>query len=263
MRFLLVAFALLVAVALPVPASAADIVINNGLAPPNPANVVDDATYSGDDVYVRNVGCPPAAGDPWDPCPSPGAATEVQVVVGGVVADLSALDSSTVTLSGGTVASLSASGSSTVTVSGGTVTFSVAGSGNSSVMLSGGAVSDKLLALESASVTLSGGTVSNELLAYQSSTITIVGRDFEVDGSPQPYGDLSAQSGTLTGTLASGDPVDNAFQQGGGIYTGTITLVAGPLPVPSLSSRGVLTLAVAFFAIGLMGIAVRRRHRVR
>ena len=42
------------------PAHAVPIMISNGLAPPNPTNVINDATYSGDfEVYVRNVGCPP------------------------------------------------------------------------------------------------------------------------------------------------------------------------------------------------------------
>ena len=47
-------------------AQGASILINNGLAPPNPENVIDDLTYYDDDsVYVRNVGCPPAG--PPDP----------------------------------------------------------------------------------------------------------------------------------------------------------------------------------------------------
>jgi hypothetical protein len=69
-------------------AHAIPIVINNGLAPPHPANVINDASYSGDfDVYVRNVGCPPAwpsGGADWA-CPSPGAPTEVALVQGGAV----------------------------------------------------------------------------------------------------------------------------------------------------------------------------------
>jgi hypothetical protein len=51
-----------------------------------------------------------------------------------------------------------------------------------------------------------------------------------VDGVPVPYGDLTALTGTLTGTLASGEPIDNAFQQGGygGNFTGTITVAHEP-----------------------------------
>lgn len=51
---------------------AAIIVINNGLAPPNPDNVVT-GTFDGD-VHVQNVGCDVTVANP---CVSPGAPTEV------------------------------------------------------------------------------------------------------------------------------------------------------------------------------------------
>ena len=155
-------------------------VINNGLAPPNPENVINDATYASDAVYVRNVGCPPewpASSNARTPCPSPGAPTEAALVNGGDVGGLGVFDTSTVTMSGG---------------------------------------------------------ASGYLYAYDSSTVSIVGKDFEVNGVSAPYGDLTAQTGTLTGELASGDPIDNVFYQGGydaGYIcsfqpcTGTITLV--------------------------------------
>jgi hypothetical protein len=37
-------------------ASALEIVVNNGLAPPNPANVIEDGTYATDYVFARNIG---------------------------------------------------------------------------------------------------------------------------------------------------------------------------------------------------------------
>ena len=81
-------------------AVAADELINNGLAPPNPANVIDDSSPSSR-VYVRNVGCPPGWGEPevgpTDPCPSPGAATRVAFEDGGLRVSLIAKDSSTLT----------------------------------------------------------------------------------------------------------------------------------------------------------------------
>jgi hypothetical protein len=57
-----------------------------------------------------------------------------------------------------------------------------------------------------------------------------------VDDMPAPYGDLSALTGTLTGTLASEDAIDIPFYQGGwtgspcydGPCSGTITLVPPP-----------------------------------
>jgi hypothetical protein len=247
----------------------ATIVINNGLAPPNPANVIN-SDY-GDAVYVRNVGCPPGWPDanPDDPCPSPGAPTEVEIVdgtiwypqahesssitmSGGEVGyDLAAFDSSTVTLSGGTVnRNLTAHSSSSATMRGGYVVEALEAFGASSVTMSGGEVGSDLAARFSSSITMSGGLVWGELLAYHSSIIEIIGSDFKVGHSPQPYGDLSATTGVLTGTLASGESLINVFYQGGydGSLTGTIRLTLVPEPSTAL-----------LLAFGLAGLAVGRR----
>jgi len=70
-----VAFAVLLLSAA-TPASALNILINNGLAPPNPANIIDDGTYASDFVRVRNVGCEVFSDAP---CISPGAPTTVTI----------------------------------------------------------------------------------------------------------------------------------------------------------------------------------------
>jgi hypothetical protein len=274
-------------------------VINNGEAPPNPDNIIDDATYSGNyAVYVRNVGCPPG----WptvsaeDPCPSPGAGTEAVVEAGADAIGVGALDSSAVTMSGGVVWILAAGDSGTATMSGGTVLLGLGAADSSTVTMSGGSTFDLkaadsstvtmsgggssslqahdtsnftmsggstfvleangsstitmsggwvgalhvygsstvaktgggvggLHAHDSSTVTMSGGTVLINLTAFDSSTIMIVGSGFKVDGVPVPYDDLTATTGTLTGTLASGNPIDNEFYQGGGNHTGTIRLI--------------------------------------
>jgi hypothetical protein len=183
MRILLATVALLVV--LP-GASQADVLINNGLDCSNAGNVINDNIHPNDYVYVRNVGC--GMPIPWDPCASPGDATEVCLVDGGAVLDLLTQDSSTITVSGGTVRILGAADSSTITMSGGT---------------------------------------ASRFVASDSSTIMIVGSGFAVDGVPVPYGDLAADSGTLTGTLASGDPIDSIFYRGslGFPVPGTIVLI--------------------------------------
>jgi hypothetical protein len=204
-------------------AYAADVVINNGQAPPDPANLIGDTSYQDDDVYVQNVGCPPGwpEGAPDDPCTSPGDPTEVEVAPGARVWELSAHESSAITVTGGTVEN------------------------------------SYLRADASSTVTMSGGTVEDELAADGASTITIVGSGFMVDGMPVPYGDLTALTATLTGTLASGDPIDNVFYQGGGSYTGTITLTLPiNIGVPALSLEGKLALAVA-----LLGSVVMLKRR--
>jgi len=228
-------------------------VISNGLAPLNPENVIDDADdfSSNRSVFVRSVGCPPEWPDGFAsaPCPSPGAPTEVEVVAGGYVdGDLQALDSCFVTMSGGVVnAALEARDSSTVTMNNGTVGSQLRASDTSAVTMSGGMVG-LLVARDSSTITISGGTVENDLVAYRSSIVTIEGENFKVDSGSGPesveYGDLSAFTGTLTGTLASGDPISNVFYQGGYVddsscrawypCSGTITLEYAPEPSPGL-----------------------------
>jgi len=176
---------------------------------------------------------------------------------GGQLFSLIAWDSSTVTMSDGRSSDLTACDSSTITMSEGWLDFLLA-TGFSTVMISGG-LATGLGATDSSTVTMSGGTVGLNLSATGSSTITIVGSNFAVDGSPVPFGDLAAQTGTLTGRLALRDPINNVFQQGGGDYTGTITLAPpGYLVVPALSRSGYLAL-VSCLLIGTAGWLIRRR----
>jgi hypothetical protein len=218
----------------------ATIVINNGLAPPNPANVIDASnSHRFDEVYVQNVGCDATVAYS---CPQPwGDPTGVEVVAGGSVYTLAAFESSAVTISGGSVGdgnlfppgSITAYDASTVTMSGGEVGGALTAYGSSTVTLTGGAVGSNtrtpwsygLTAFESASVTISGGSVGGALQAYDSSSITIIGAGFAVDGVPVDFGPIAATSGRLTGTLSSGEGIDNAFLRS---QNATITLVAGP-----------------------------------
>ena len=106
---------------------------------PTLANVIDDGTYSDHELYVRNVGCPPGwpAVFPDDPCPSPGAATEVSLISGGSVRELYGFDSSTITMSGGGFSDwLNLYDSSTATLNAGEVTNLYAYD-SSAVMLNG------------------------------------------------------------------------------------------------------------------------------
>jgi hypothetical protein len=174
---------------------------------------------------------------------------------------LLAFNSSVITMSGGTVVNnLRVFDSSTITMSGGTVANTLAWE-SSTVTMSGGTVRGHLLARDSSAITMSGGTVGGDLLAYHSSIITISGIDFMVDGTPVPFGDLSALTGTLTGTLTNGGNLDNDFYQGGyaATYTGIIRLVTEPsAAVPALQRTGRFGLASA---LGLVGIAAVRRRR--
>jgi hypothetical protein len=354
-------------------------VINNGLTPSDPENVIDDAAYLGESVVARNAGCPvtwPAV-PAWEACASPGAATDVEVVAGAQLFSLTVLDNSTATINGGSLtAGVQASGSATVTldvgadltsvtatssaslvmnggladrmttwdssvatmnggqlraslttrgtstvtwntgwimhsvdmydtstlvihdgaagVNGGTTlrdsssitlgggrVYSVDAMDASTVWIDGGAVFGFLYSLGSSTVTIaegsvyglsaegtshvtmtgatlqlslvaednatirmSGGEIWKNIWAGGSSLIEIVGTDFMVDGQPVPFGDLVALTGTLTGTLASSDPIGNTFFQGGyvsgSMASGTVRLVDASLPEPMLPGPGLL-----------------------
>ncbi len=100
-----------------------DIVINNGLAPPNPENVVNIPSYSDRRLFVNNAGCDATV---EYPCVAPGAPTAVSGVAktvfvhetstfeGDVLEHLEARDSSSATVRAWIYASVSAYGTSSV-----------------------------------------------------------------------------------------------------------------------------------------------------
>jgi hypothetical protein len=92
-----------------------------------------------------------------------------------------------------------------------------------------------------------------EIRAGDSSIIRISGSNFRVDGTPVGLGVIPFTTGTLTGTLDSGDSIiDTIFFHDGytsaaGTFTDTIELV----PEPSTA---------LLLALGLVGIAAGRRR---
>ncbi len=198
----------------------------------------------------------------------PGAATTTVNLVDGaaILTDCVAIHSSVLNMSGGAVADeLRAIHNSVLSFSGGDVGFVVRARDEATMYVSGGEVGGYVILEDSAQLemtggsaraalqshgdsiaTIRGGVFREAIQAYDASTVFIAGSGFEVDGNPVPYGDLTALSGILTGTLASGEPLDLWFGQGGGTYTGTITLIPEP-------ATGLL------FGAGLAGLALRRR----
>jgi hypothetical protein len=128
------------------------------------------------------------------------------------------------------------------------------------VDISGGEFTNGLFARNDAIVNLRGGLLeqSHALSADDNAVITVVGGGLKVDGVPVPFGDLEAETGVLTGTLSSGDPINSAFYQGGGSYTGTIRLTHPPLPAPALSTWGYSALISCLLALGLVALAAGR-----
>jgi len=77
---------------------------------------------------------------------------------------------------------------------------------------------------------LAGGTIGGAIrLVGAEARLTIYGTGFEVDGTPVPYGELTATSGVLTGSLFLGGALDNAFRHGGAACGVPPTTCAGTI----------------------------------
>jgi hypothetical protein len=216
-------------------AGAVVVLLNNGLAPPEAPNVIDasdayDITDGVSAVTVRNAGCTTDTGA----CPAPGDSTTVEMVAGGSVWELDVLDTSQ------------------LRVRGGTVNETLVALGSSQIQMSGGSVAHELRAADSAAAILSGGFVGGPIVAAHASRITIVGSGFAVGGAPIGDGPIAATTGLLTGTLASGDPIESVFAHAGYSAELTGTIVVVPEPGPGLLGAVALAAASAV-ARGLRG----------
>lgn len=225
------------------PAGATTFVIDNGSAPPDPANVIS-AVAPGDEYEVRD-----APG---------GASTAVAVVDPAEFGWLRVYDASSVSLEGGTGQVVSAGDQSSIVIDGGIVNFisitdqaslvlesgghrlgpdsyfSVFGDATATIL--GGIVADSGLDVgERGHVAIFGGqfltldgdppgrwTIGGE------GVVTVHGSGFAVDGVPVAIGPVTVPGGRLTGILESGEPLDVAFGVGA---SATLLLV----PEPSLA----------------------------
>jgi hypothetical protein len=126
------------------------------------------------------------------------------------ISRLIAFDSSQVNMSGKTsaIGRFYIYGSSHASISSGILEYTETGF-NGILDISGGTVST-LEIRNSSQVNISGGIFATYLLPMDSSTVRIYGYNFAVDGVPVGYGQLNG-SGVLTGTLASGESINNLF----------------------------------------------------
>jgi hypothetical protein len=181
--------------------------------------------------------------------------SQIDISGGSIGNYLYATDNSEVTLSGGFIAAnLEAHFSSNVIITGGSIGFFYGGGhgwdlmayNNSEVTISGGMIAYDLHAFDNTQVTISGGSIGHDLYAKNSSQVSISGgvlgrlivageppeshSVITIDGSGfnYPFGVIADSSGTLTGTLINGKPINNDFM----IYDGaSIVLVPEPATV--------------------------------
>ncbi|MHC4757607.1 MAG: hypothetical protein ACYTE8_03020 [Planctomycetota bacterium] len=154
--------------------------------------------------------------------------TTVNLLSGGSITGAWVYNDGQLNVSGGTITgSVLAYNSSTVDVSSGEIKFSITAYDNSQVFVSDGTIKE-LFAYDNGYINWSGGynkgivysygtgghieisggelTASAGLYADEYGTVTIYGTGFNY-----PYGEISAASGTLTGTLSNGDSINNSF----------------------------------------------------
>ena len=108
---------------------------------------------------------------------------------------------------------------SQVNMSGGSIGFELFTWDNSRAIISSGSIAYDLNTSGESYVEISGGLIGDELNVRENSLIKIFGSNFAVDGFSVGYGEITAGTinelgmltGTLTGILQSGNPLNNVF----------------------------------------------------
>ena len=177
-----------------------------------------------------------------------GQGTTVNLLTGSEVSDVIVYGQGPVTLDGGQVANwLVGYGQSALTALSGSAELigavedgsldvlggdfnTVVVDDNGEVTITGGVMFD--LMASGGTIDVFGGQIISDVENY-GGVVTFYGSGFNY-----PYGPISDLSGTLTGTLASGDPLNIGFSR----TVGTIILVPEPLTMGLMAAGGVALL---------------------
>jgi len=155
-----------------------EIVINNGLAPPTPANVIDSWSDWFSTHFVRNENCPPG----WpavyggNSCPAPGGPTAASIVSGGRVLTVHVNETSNATLDGGWVDYIYAEDDSSAVMDSGTLQYLVAE--NAATATFNGGDLEYLWGKNDGSIAMTGGDVYM-VTAFDASDFTLTGGNAE------------------------------------------------------------------------------------
>ncbi len=181
------------------------------------------------------------------------------------------LAGSSFTLNGGTLSNASPNGEGlfnaggSVFINGGSVIGGNYGAGffdaSGTAVITGGSFSESApngnaVAADSGSIKITGGTFSGGDATFAAT----YGGLIDLFGTFSQTAPITGGSGTITGTLLNGQPLNASYFAGGnGVGTGTIEFNVGAAPVPEFSGAGSLGIGLAF--LGLVGMAGRRRAR--
>lgn len=221
------------------------VVYNNGLAPPNSANVIDHGIFADEYVYVNDHGCAASFA-----CASPGAPTTVSIVAGGMVGSAEARNRSILLLDGGTVFE------DVFMEELGSVVFSAGLIGDDlfarDVTMTGGRVAGDVSVAQAGSMRWSGGQIDGRVTLFFDTLFEVVGSGFAINGMPVPYGDPLGLAlpppnpdftRTLSGFLASGEAFEMDYLDPG--PSAVLLLVAAPEPGAALLVAVALAASVA------------------
>lgn len=138
-----------------------------------------------------------------------GIPTVLNLLTGGAIrhGGLGVHDNSRATIDGGSIEfDLDTFGSSQVAFSQGLIGISLRANNNSQVTIFGGEIVWNLKAKADSRISLYGGSIGNILTAEDTSIITVYGSNFNYGP-----GEIPDRTGTLTGILSNGDPINNDF----------------------------------------------------
>lgn len=138
----------------------------------------------------------------------------------------------------------------------------VEAAGSATVHITGGEILGQMRARESGEITISGGLIGGDLVSTGNAVVVIFGSEFN-----HPLGDVAESSGTLTGILADGTPLDTRFRRATDARIALSTLSNDPtsasyriaqLSVGTLGNRttsvGYLNSATAVVVGGVAGV---------
>jgi len=154
-------------------------------------------------------------------------------ITGGIVNRLQVLQNSNATIRGGSIRyglfvyneavveiydgsigeverDLNASNNAKVFIYGGSIGRHLESNNYAEVSISDGSIDYDLIANDDSQVVISGGSIGRSLITNQNSQVVLIGTNFNY-----PLGYIPDASGTITGTLANGYPIDVPFVRKG------------------------------------------------
>ncbi len=136
--------------------------------------------------------------------------SNLTILGGSITLDVNLDNSARVLMENGSLLNFNVRGNSHFQITGGSIRGAVSVINDGRFVIQGGSVADTLYAKDTSTAEVSGGWLDNGVNVRHDAEITVVGRDFNY-----PLGYVVDSSGTITGTLADGNPASIPFVREG------------------------------------------------